>query len=151
MQMPLGGQGEEVNQERSALIRKLQSFTPLPQDDINRYPFQQPARGLAVSGFVFSLMHVFSFGVIPPLACLGIVCSVIAYLKGNRQTIVYLGFALGLIGLAASVWMTVKLGGVLADPVVLARTMRAAVPLCLYPGGVPPVAAAAAQLLLTVL
>ena len=101
---------------RETLRAEKLRLSYLPKDDVNRYPFQFPARGIAVSRFVFSLAHLFSFGIFPPLACLGVVCSAIAFLKGNRQSVTYLGFAFGLIGLAVSLWMTLKFGSYTADP-----------------------------------
>ena len=85
-------------------------------NDSNRYPYQYPARGIAVSGFVFSLAHLFTFGIFPPLAALGIIFSIIAFLKGNRQSVTFLGFAFGLSGVVLSIWVTLKLGGYIADP-----------------------------------
>ncbi len=101
---------------RETLRAEKPRLSYLPTDDINQYPFQFPARGISVSGFVFSLVHLFSFGIFPPLACLGVVCSAVAFLKGNRQSITYLGFVFGLVGLAVSLWMTLKFGSYSADP-----------------------------------
>ncbi len=104
----------DVSREKAGADNLRLSY--LPKDDIRRYPYQYPGRGIAVSGFVFSLAHLFCFGLVPPLACLGVIGSVIAYLKGNRQNITYLGFAFGVIGLIISIWVTIKFGGYVANP-----------------------------------
>lgn len=103
-----------ISRETRKVEKRRLSY--LPKDDINRYPFQFPARGLAVSGFVFSLTHLFTLALFPPLACIGVVGSAIAILKGNRQGVAFLGVFFGLLGLAASYWLTQKLGGFAADP-----------------------------------
>jgi len=114
MSKPQDGKKSGVSREKSGESTFRLSY--LPKDDIRRYPFQAPARGMAVSAFVFSLANLFSFGLFPPFSCLGVVCAVISYLKGNRQNVTYLAFTFGLIGLVLSLWITVKFGGYVADP-----------------------------------
>ena len=64
--------------------------------------YQQRARGWAVSGFVFSLLNLFTFGCLPPLSYLAIVFCVVALCRGNRALISLLGIAAGRAGVMLS-------------------------------------------------
>ena len=64
--------------------------------------YQQRARGWAVSGFVFSLLNLFTIGCLPPLSYLAVVFCVVALCRGNRAFISLLGIAAGLVGIVLS-------------------------------------------------
>ena len=64
--------------------------------------YQQRARGWAVSGFVFSLLNLFTFGCLPPLSYLAIVFCVVALCRGNRAFISLLGIVAGVAGIMLS-------------------------------------------------
>ena len=94
-------------------------------DESMHYQYQQPGRGMAVTGYVFSLFGLFSLGFLPPVSALGIVCSCFAASKRNRSSLVYLGVAIGVIGLILSIYLYVTFRRFSLDPLALQELLGA--------------------------
>ena len=62
-------------------------------------PYQHPAHGLAVTGFVLILVSVIFWGWLPLLTFLGLACELIALARGNRSGAAVVGFLLAIFAL----------------------------------------------------
>lgn len=74
-----------------------------------------PAHGAAIAGFILNIFSVICC--ILPIAFIpGLICSIIAFAKGNRSGISIAGLILGIIGTLLSVFMLIGYVGAMSDP-----------------------------------
>lgn len=73
-------------------------------------PVQQeiPCKGLAIAGFVVSLIGLLCCGLLPPLPFLGMIFSIVAVVKGNKGGLAIAGIVLGAIGVALVLYYTIS-------------------------------------------
>lgn len=102
--------GREANKESVSVWKKfvklLKEFGAAFVDFVKRrgkYTYQFPMHGLAVSGFIFALLGLLTWGWIPLLSFIGLSCLVVAFAKGNFSSPVLVGFIIAVIGIILAV------------------------------------------------
>ncbi len=78
------------------------NYSPYPVPPMQYAETPKPAHGAAIAGLVMNILSIVCC-IIPVFFIPGMICSIIAFAKGNRSGVAITGLILGIIGTVLSV------------------------------------------------